>query len=103
MGHWLCAQAVPGMGWAEEVENPITHPEARFPSSLSGWPQVRAFRGMIFAEGNRPFRAKLSICIADFRSICDLNHCSWQRWILNPLREARDRICVMDISQFHYC
>ena len=23
--------------------------------------------------------------------VCDLHHSSWQRWILNPLSEARDR------------
>ena len=32
--------------------------------------------------------------------ICDLHHCSWQRWILNPLSEARDGTCVlMDASR----
>ena len=32
--------------------------------------------------------------------ICDLHHSSWQCQILNPLSEARDRICVLvDISQ----
>ena len=36
--------------------------------------------------------------------ICDLHHSSRQRWILNLLKEARDRICVlMDATQvcFH--
>ena len=27
--------------------------------------------------------------------ICDLHHSLWQCWILNPLSEARDRICVL--------
>ena len=36
--------------------------------------------------------------------ICDLHHSSWQRWILNPLSEARDGTCVlMGTSQFHSC
>ena len=36
----------------------------------------------------------------DPKHICDL-HCSmWQRWILNPLSEARDLTCIlMDTSQ----
>ena len=41
----------------------------------------------------------------DLSHICDLHHRSQQRWILNPLREARDQICnLMDTSQirFHY-
>ena len=31
---------------------------------------------------------------------CDLHHSSWQRWILNPLSEARERNhFVVDTSQ----
>ena len=26
----------------------------------------------------------------DLTCVCDLHHSSWQRWILNPLSEARD-------------
>ena len=34
--------------------------------------------------------------------VCDLHHSSWQRRILNPLREARDQTRVlMDASQIH--
>ena len=34
----------------------------------------------------------------------DLHHSSWQRWILNPLSEARDRSSVlMDASQVCFC
>ena len=29
--------------------------------------------------------------------VCDLHHSSRQRWILNPLREARDRTCSLMI------
>ena len=36
--------------------------------------------------------------------ICSLPHSSRQRWILNPLSEAKDQICIlMDTSQVHYC
>ena len=36
------------------------------------------------------------------RRISDLHQSSWQHWILNPLREARDRAHIrMDTSQFH--
>ena len=27
--------------------------------------------------------------------VCDLHRSSWQRWILNPLSEARDGICIL--------
>ena len=27
--------------------------------------------------------------------IFNLHHSSWQRWILNPLSEARDRTCIL--------
>ena len=27
----------------------------------------------------------------DLSRVCDLRHSSWQRWILNPLSEARDQ------------
>ena len=34
--------------------------------------------------------------------ICKLHHSSWQRWILNPLSEARDETCIlMDTSWIH--
>ena len=36
--------------------------------------------------------------------VCDLYHSSRQCQILNPLREARDRTCVlMDTSQIRFC
>ena len=28
----------------------------------------------------------------DLSHVCDLYHSSWQRWVLNPLSEARDQI-----------
>ena len=36
--------------------------------------------------------------------ICNLHHSSWQRWILNPLKEARDQTHVLvDTSQVCFC
>ena len=36
--------------------------------------------------------------------VCDLHHSSWQRWILNPLSEARDRTRnLMVKSRIHFC
>ena len=31
----------------------------------------------------------------DLSHICDLRHSLWQRWILNPLSEARDQIHIL--------
>ena len=39
----------------------------------------------------------------DLSSIFELHHSSWQHWILNPLRKARDRTCILtDTSWVHY-
>ena len=39
----------------------------------------------------------------DSSCICNLHHSSWQLWILSPLREARDRTCVlMDARQIRF-
>ena len=39
----------------------------------------------------------------DLSHICDQHHSSRQRWILNPLSEAKDRTCIlMDPNQIHY-
>ena len=27
--------------------------------------------------------------------VCNVHHCSWQRWIRNPLSEARSRSCIL--------
>ena len=36
--------------------------------------------------------------------VCDLHHSSWQRWIFNPLSEAKDGTCLLkDISWIHFC
>ena len=34
----------------------------------------------------------------DPSQVCDLHHSSQQRWILNPLREARDRTCNLMVT-----
>ena len=39
----------------------------------------------------------------DLSQICNLHHSSWQHCILDPLRKARDRTCVlMDTTQVLY-
>ena len=39
----------------------------------------------------------------DLNHICKLHHSSWQRWILNPLSEARDGTHILtDTSQVCY-
>ena len=39
----------------------------------------------------------------DLSCVCDLHHSSRQRWIPNPLSEARDgTFILMDASQAHY-
>ena len=39
----------------------------------------------------------------DLSWVCDLHHCAWQCWILNPLSEARDRTCnLMVPSWVHF-
>ena len=30
--------------------------------------------------------------------ICDLNHSSWQYWILNPLSQVRDQTCNLVVT-----
>ena len=41
--------------------------------------------------------------IQNLSRVCDLHHSSQQRWVLNPLNEARDRTCVlMDTSQIRF-
>ena len=39
----------------------------------------------------------------DLSWVCDLHYCSWQLWILNPLRETRGQTHVLvNISQVRY-
>ena len=40
----------------------------------------------------------------DLSHVCNLHHNSRQHWTLNPLSEARDRICILiDTSQICFC
>ena len=40
----------------------------------------------------------------DLSHVCNLHHSSWQRRILNPLSEARDRTCNLMVSSWvHVC
>ena len=41
----------------------------------------------------------IATAMPDMSLNCDLHHGSWQYWILNPLREAKDGTCMlMDTS-----
>ena len=45
-----------------------------------------------------------AIATKDSSQVCCLHHSSWQFWILNPLREARDQTCILrDTSRVHCC
>ena len=61
------------------------------------------------SQARGQIRAKLpayatATAVQDLSHVCDLYHSSWQRWILNPLSEARDRTCgFMDTSQTCFC
>ena len=45
-----------------------------------------------------------NIAMLGLSCICDLQHSSWQRQILNPLSEARDGTCVlMDANHIPFC
>ena len=63
------------------------------------------FRATLAIYGNFQARGRTAVAAAclhhshiatwDPSCICDLNHSSLQRWILNPLSEARDRTCIL--------
>ena len=45
-----------------------------------------------------------AIATSDLSHMFDLQHCSWQCWILNPLIKARGRTQnLMVPSQIHFC
>ena len=70
------------------------------------------FRAAPMAYGSSQVRGHIGAIAADLyhnhgmpdpSHVCNLHHSSQQCWILDPLIEARDRICVlMDTSQDHY-
>ena len=52
----------------------------------------------------QPLAYTTATAMPDPSLVFDLRHSSEQCWIFNPLREARDRSCVlMDTSQIHFC
>ena len=52
----------------------------------------------------QPLAYTTATAMPDPSCVCDLQHSSRQLRILNPLREARDRTCVLiDISQICFC
>jgi len=55
------------------------------------------FRAAPTAYGGSQTRGQIGAVAAG------LHHCSWQRWILNPLSEARDPTCnLMVTSQIRF-
>ena len=69
------------------------------------------FRVVPAAYGSSQVRVRLKVqllaytiptAMQDSSHVCDLQHTSWQPWVLNPLSEARDQTCIlMDTSQGH--
>ena len=64
----------------------------------------RLFRAAPKAYGRSQARSSITVeliaytratAMPDPSLICDLHHSLWQRWILNPLREARDRTYIL--------
>ena len=48
-------------------------------------------------------RGQIGAAAASHSHIWDLHHNSWQRWILNPLSEAKDRARIfMDAGRIHF-
>ena len=44
-----------------------------------------------------------AIAMRDLSCVCHLHHSSWQRWIPDPLIEAKDRTRILiDTSQIHF-
>ena len=52
----------------------------------------------------RAIAAGLHHCHLGYKLHLQPHQGSWQRWLLNPLRKARDRTCVlMDARQIYFC
>ena len=67
------------------------------------------FRAIPIAYGGSQARGLIGAVAAratatpDLRRVCDLHHSARQRWILNPLSEARDQIRNLVIpSRIHF-
>ena len=58
------------------------------------------FRAAPKAYGDSQARGLIGAVAAGLHQscICDLHHSSWQHWILNPLREAKDGTCNLMVS-----
>ena len=65
------------------------------------------FRAVPAAYGSSQARGQINATATstwNLNDICYLHRSSQQRWILNPLSEARDKTRVlMDPIQVHYC
>ena len=66
-------------------------------SQLMDVPRLRVDLGRV------PLALTPAHAMQDPSCVCGLHHGSWQRWILNPLSDARDQICIlMDTSQIDF-
>ena len=52
------------------------------------------FRATFPVYGDSQARGRIRTTLQDLSHVCDLHHSSWQRRILNPLREARGILMV---------
>ena len=51
----------------------------------------------------QPLAYTTATAMPDPNRACDLYQSSWQRRILNPLSEARDRTCILtDTGEIHF-
>ena len=58
---------------------------------------------ILFAVAPMALVAAFSCQKSRTKRMCSLHRGSWQCWLLNPLREARDRTCIlMDTSWIHF-
>ena len=72
-----------------------------FRAALAGYEGSQA-RGQIGAVAAPAYTT--GTAMPDPSCVCDLHHSLQQRWILNPLSEAKDWTCMLiDPSQIHFC
>ena len=66
-----------------------------------------SFRATPAPFGSSQARGRIratATAVRDPSCVCDLHHSSWQRWILNPLSEARDRTRNLTVpSRICFC
>ena len=78
------------------VELPVfNNPNTNIPFSFFFY--LFAFsRAAPMAHGGSQARGRIrATATLDPSHVCNLHHSSRQRWILNPLSEARDRTCIL--------